>query len=190
MKIAAILMASGFSRRMGKEKLLLPYKNRPMVEHVLQAIREAGVTEENILVAVNTDILTLGETQGFLGIRNRESMVGQSASIRLGIEAAPDADAYMFFAGDQPLISAQLIRAMAEKADPRHILVASYRGKEGLPTLFPAMYREALRKVHGDHGGRQIKENNRGYIVHIEATERDMVDVDTLEDYRQLQGME
>lgn len=189
MRIAAIVMASGLSRRMGKDKLMMPYKDRPLLSYVLEAVRDAMLDGPKIVVAVSVDVMQLAETYGFTSVLNRANMTGQSASIHAGVTAAGEVDQYMFFAGDMPLITPALIHSLVDRADKRRIIVASHKGEENLPTIFPAMYREQLLQTHGDHGGKMIKQANHGNIIRVEAGEQAMFDVDSRADYDKLQKM-
>ncbi len=43
--VNAIIMASGYSTRMGKNKLMLPLKEKPIIEHVIDAITKCKFNE-------------------------------------------------------------------------------------------------------------------------------------------------
>ncbi|MDF2672895.1 MAG: hypothetical protein K0R09_1160, partial [Clostridiales bacterium] len=55
----AIIMASGFSNRMGSSKLLLTYKDKTLIEHILDKVIDCGF-HDIILVARNKEILNMG----------------------------------------------------------------------------------------------------------------------------------
>ena len=42
MRVVAILLAAGSSRRFGGEKLLMPLRGRPLFEHALEALEVAA----------------------------------------------------------------------------------------------------------------------------------------------------
>ena len=46
----AVVVAAGRSERMGRDKLLLPLGNRPVLEHTLRAVNAAERVDEIILV--------------------------------------------------------------------------------------------------------------------------------------------
>ena len=69
--INAIIMASGLSKRMGENKLLLKYKNIPLVEHVLKEIKKCDFNEV-ILVSQYEEVLNLGKKYNFKIIKNEK----------------------------------------------------------------------------------------------------------------------
>jgi len=185
--ISGIILASGFSRRMKTEKLLLAVDGTPMVERVIQAAR-ASLLDEVLLVYQNEDIKKAGEKHGIKTVYNECAAAGQSASIKIGIEAAsPGTDGFMFLVGDQPFLNAAVINTVIDafNREPHSITVPVYNGKRGNPVIFPATLKNNLLALEGDRGGRVIIETMpaRVKLVTIED-ERLGTDVDTEEDYK------
>ncbi|HET9095287.1 MAG TPA: NTP transferase domain-containing protein, partial [Candidatus Baltobacteraceae bacterium] len=66
MDFRAVILAAGESKRMGAQKLLMPYRGRPMIEHALEAARRwkplvvAGAQVAAHLRAMNADVLRNG----------------------------------------------------------------------------------------------------------------------------------
>lgn len=191
--ISGIIMASGYSRRMGTDKLLLPVEGIPAVQRVLAAICGSAV-DEVILVYHDEKIREIGEALGVKTIYNPSPELGQSQSIRIGLQtASADSDGYMFFVGDQPFISSgiinRLIAAFTSTGAPA--AVPLFNGRRGNPVLFSAALKDELLDLKGDAGGRVILDRlNEGIEwVNIED-ERAGLDMDTLEDYRKIQELE
>jgi molybdenum cofactor cytidylyltransferase len=184
--ITGIILASGFSRRMLAEKLLLAVDGTPMVERVIQAAR-ASLLDEVVLVYQNENIKKAGGKYGIKTVYNECAATGQSASIKSGIAAASSgADGFMFLVGDQPFINAATINLLiaAFKQAPHDIIIPVYNGKRGNPVIFPATLKDALLTLKGDQGGRVLidKMPERVKLVTIED-KRLGIDVDTVEDY-------
>ena len=184
--ITGIILASGFSRRMQAEKLLLDVDGTPMVERVIQAAM-SSLLDEVVLVYRNENIKKAGEKYGIKTVYNECAATGQSASIRIGIDtASSDADGFMFLVGDQPFMNAATINLLiaAFKQDPLNIIAPVYNGRRGNPAIFPSTLKDDLLTVEGDQGGRALIEKmpERVKLVTIED-ERMGIDVDTEEDY-------
>ena len=75
MKISAIVMASGLSRRMGENKLLLDFKGKKLYEHTLDMLEKSKI-DEVILVSSYKEILEDGEKRGFKTVYNDNNEVG------------------------------------------------------------------------------------------------------------------
>jgi molybdenum cofactor cytidylyltransferase len=189
--ITGIILASGFSRRMQAEKLLLEVGGTPMVERVIQAAR-ASLLDEVVLVYQNEDIKKAGEKYGIKTVFNERADDGQSASIKIGIAAASsDADGFMFLVGDQPFINAATINLLIDafKQETHNIIVPIYNGKRGNPVIFPATIKDELLTLEGDKGGRVLIEAmpERLRLVTIED-EHLGTDVDTEQDYGRIRN--
>jgi len=184
--ITGIILASGFSRRMKTEKLLLAVDGTPLVERVIQAAR-ASLLDEVVFVYQNEDIKKAGEKYPIKTVYNKRADEGQSASIKIGIEAASSgADGFMFLVGDQPFLNSATINLLiaAFKKEPLNIIVPVYNGRRGNPVIFPSTLKDDLLTLEGDRGGRALIEKmpERVKLVTIED-KRLGIDVDTEEDY-------
>ena len=101
-KIHVILLAAGNSRRFGSNKLLHPYKGKPMYQYVLEIAAHLDSAKfqemaigEKIVVTQYEEIIESAQQAGFRCLRNREPQLGISHSIRMGIEAIEEAAMYL-----------------------------------------------------------------------------------------------
>lgn len=161
MKITGIIQASGFSKRMKKDKLLMKIQGEILIERVIKAAVESSL-DEIILVYRQIEVKEIGEKYNIRTIYNENAHLGQSESMKLGIIEASDSDAYMFFVGDQPLITKELINKLIGEFKNTNInIVVPYYGEErGTPIIISSKYREELLRVEGDIGAREIVKNN------------------------------
>jgi len=184
--ISGIILASGFSKRMEQEKLLLPVGGIALVERVIRAAR-ASRFDDIILIYQKEEIQKIGRKYGIPAVYNSRAAVGQSAAIKLGINAvSPKTDGFMFMVGDQPFLNASIINILIDTfhQDPRSIIVPVYSGTRGNPVLFPAVMKELLLTLEGDRGGRVLIDSmpERVNLVSIDE-EMSGADIDTAEDY-------
>lgn len=186
--ITAILMASGFSKRMNTNKLLLDFKGKPMVEHIMSAISKCHF-DEQLLIAKDEQVMHLSSQYQFKLVKNSNAHRGQSESIHLGVSNAKKGNAYMFFVADQPFLSVDTIMQLinAHKSNPAHIIIPSYNGNNKNPTIFPASFSNELLSLDGDVGGRAVIKNNPERIYTLAINDRlSFVDIDTLKSYEQM----
>ena len=189
--ISGILLAAGESRRMGKPKLLLPWKKTTIIEDVVDVYLKSTLSELIVVVGENKE--SIKEVFKSKPVRIVENLLyhqGMSTSIRAGVLAASRvAEGYCIGLGDQPLITAGVINLLINSflKDPTGIAVLSYQGKRGHPVIFSSSFRDALCSLSGDLGGRAIIENHLSEVRYVEAGSKAvLVDIDTPEDYDKL----
>ena len=186
--ITGIILASGLSRRMGSDKLLLPVDGIAIVERVMQAA-DASLLDDIVVVYQNPVVHTLAERYRIRPVYNPDATLGQSASVKAGVLAAlPETQAYMFLTGDQPFITAPTINRLivAWRAENSQILIPVYEGKRGSPVIFPSRFRPHLLALEGDTGGRTIMEQAPEMVRCINMPDADAgMDIDTAVEYEQ-----
>lgn len=186
--INAVIMASGFSKRMGENKLLLPYRGKTLIENTLDKVIECGFYDI-VLVAQDEKVLKIGNSRGVKAINNERAELGQSQSIKLGIMNSREADGYAFFTGDQPLINIETIKYLMESfyKSKNSIIVPRNNEKRGTPVIFPREFKSELLSLEGDMGGKQIISKHMDVVNFIEVgSELYLFDIDTEEDYKKL----
>ena len=186
--IAGIILASGFSRRLGKEKLLLKVKGISMVEKVIRAAQSSQI-DELILIYQKDEIREIAKKYGIKTIYNQHADKGQSAAVKLGVKAShPDSDGFMFLVGDQPYLNSSTINKLIEvfKREKRSIVVPTYNGKRGNPVIFPSTLKDDLLRLEGDCGGRKIIETMKDGVKLVSIEEGiEGTDIDTREEYEE-----
>jgi len=130
----AIVLAAGAGRRFGGGKLLALIDGRPMLQHVLDALAEAGI--EDPVVVVGEDAAALDRAITWRGARrvaNPEPERGLSSSLQLGWSTAmgvePVPGAALVVLGDQPLLDPAVISTLlAQPPDPARPVVVGRHG--------------------------------------------------------------
>ena len=125
-------------------------------------------------------------------IYNPDWEAGQSTSMRCGLQALPDTiGSAVFLLADQPQIPVELITALREQhAQTLSSIVAPLiDGRRGNPVLFDRTTFADLVSLTGDVGGRAVfGKYSTTYVPWHDANL--LLDVDTLEDYQRLRGLE
>ena len=186
--VAAIVLAAGRATRMDRQKLLLPLRERALVEWVADAALGAGVSETIVVVGHEAEAVgAILRDRPVRIVLNPDYAAGMSTSLRTGVQALrPDCDAAVFLLGDQPFVTSELIDRLIEAfANGRALIVrTSVGGHPGNPVLMArALFPEILEQ-QGDVGGREIAERHgqRQIMVPVDD-DRMALDVDTAEDY-------
>ena len=188
MRIALIYLAAGNSHRFGSNKLLYPIEGKPMYRHVLDRLTMICRTDSRYSLTVVTqyDEIAgrLAENPAIRVAFSPESKNGAAYSVRAGIEAAGEADAYVFFVADQPYLSEKTVREFLDFAaaqPPGGIVCVSAGGETGNPVWFDAAYRTELLALSGDRGGKAVVRRHLDSVRLFEITDAaELTDIDSL----------
>ncbi|SHK29315.1 nucleotidyltransferase family protein [Rhodothermus profundi] len=195
-RVVAIVLAAGSSRRMGgRNKLLLPFGDQPLVRHVVTTILDSQAAP--VVVVLGYEAAAVREALANLPVAfvyNPRYAEGMTTSIQAGVAAAPaDAHGYMICLSDLPLIEAseydQLIEAFqrAYVRDPACIIVPEFNGQRGNPVLFAAYYRKAILSEQRLTGCRGLVQRHPEHVVRVAmATDHILQDLDTPEAFEAL----
>lgn len=187
--ITGIIMASGFSKRMGKNKLLMEFRGKTLIEYVFEELKKVHF-KEVVVVSQYNEVLEIGKKYGFTCVLNKNSHLGQSESIKLGIINSLDSDGYMFFVGDQPLIDEKYINTLIEAfyEDKEHIIIPRYKEKNGNPVIFPKEKKEELLSLRDDERGKKVIKNSNN-VKFVQVSENMLLDVDTIDDFERIKKL-
>lgn len=190
--ITGIILASGFSRRMKDDKLLIEVNGVKMVERVIQRCKES-LLDEVILIYRKEEVKHIGDSYNIKTLYNPKAHLGQSEGLKLGIREAEDSEAYMFLVGDQPFINTELINKLIEEYKKGQGLIVApyYNGSRGMPIIFSAKFKDELLKVQGDKGGRDIIKKNPSLVREIYIDNEKLgMDIDTPIDLKNIEGIQ
>ncbi|GAA0754323.1 MULTISPECIES: NTP transferase domain-containing protein [Clostridium] len=182
-----IILASGFSKRMGKNKLLMNIGDELIIEKVIRTIKKCNISNI-ILVGREEEIINIGINEGIKTIKNNFAINGQSESIKLGLKEVDLNHNYMFFCGDQPFIDKEsvnkLIKVSAENS--KNIIIPKFKDKTGSPIIFPISLKKELESLNGDMGGREVIKNNKDKIKYVGINNSLFLqDIDTIKEYEE-----
>ncbi|WMJ78578.1 MULTISPECIES: nucleotidyltransferase family protein [unclassified Sedimentibacter] len=187
MNVDAIIMAAGLSKRMNQNKLKMKIGDKHIYEYIFEAVKNCtGCFKDVIVVAKDNDVLRKASETGFNYVKNEESFLGQSVSIRLGVQKAGLVDGFMFFVADQPYIKEKTIKKLlkAFEENPDKIIIPCCNQTNGNPVIFPYVFREQLMNLSGDAGGKSIIKKNSDGLLNVDfKSDYEFTDIDTMEDY-------
>lgn len=193
----ALLPAAGLSRRMGTQKLLLPFGAGTVLEAVIGNLRAAGLTPILCVLSEATlqGLQPLGEDVTVL--INPAPERGYASSLAIALDALGRAEpaalregSFCLMLGDLPTARARdmaRLRLAFERRPAGYTALAPYReGRFGHPIFMEGLWRARLRAAAGDRGGRGILEAHEGEVLTVEGEDGFFDDLDTPEDYRRV----
>ena len=189
--VSAILLGAGESKRMGTDKLSLPWAGTTLLGHCLDILLRSDVREV-IVVVGGHGTGQVEKRRGFEAkkvkvVRNRDYKEGMSSSIRRGIRSIdPESRGILIALGDQPLLKTKTINALIEAfhRGKGSIFVPVHRGRRGHPVIFGRGFEEELLKLTGDVGARSIIARHPEKVVEVRTRSVAVVkDIDTRKEY-------
>jgi molybdenum cofactor cytidylyltransferase len=187
--IAGIVLGAGFARRMGRQKLLLDLRGKPVVRWSVEAVLPH--VADLVVVTGGDDDGVRAALEG-LAVRfavNPRPQAGQGSSIAVGMAALkPWTAAVLIALGDQPRLPDGVIGALLQaRAETGKAIVAPvYRGVQGTPVLFAGEVFAELAALDGDAGARSVVQARAERVARVAIDAPMPLDVDTPEDYARL----
>lgn len=192
MKIGAVLLAAGRSKRFGEsDKLLALIDGVPLVRRALAAL-EASVASDIVVVTLpGADRLIEAAGRGrWRFIENGDADSGMASSLRVGLANIDAACAGALIAlADMPMLSAAIVddvcAAFANCNGEAIVFPESPDGRQGHPVLWPRAHFERLSALDGDQGGKSVLLAHREawHPVPI-AADAAFIDIDTPADLK------
>jgi molybdenum cofactor cytidylyltransferase len=132
-RTTAIVLAAGAGSRFGGRKLLATLEGRPVLQHVLDRLAQAGVSDVVVVLGHDGDAIEAGLAwRTERRVWNEDPGRGLSSSLRVGFEVlGDDVDRVLVALGDQPRIPAESIRSLLDAPEDRPIVVPVYDEDRG-----------------------------------------------------------
>jgi molybdenum cofactor cytidylyltransferase len=170
--VVGLVLAAGRSTRMGRPKQLADLDGRPLLGHVLAALRAAPV--DRVVVALGAHAGAILER---IDLHDAEPLVVEGFQAGMGhvlaraAAALGEADAVVVCLGDQPLVGpavvAELVAAWRGGAGP--VVTAAYAGRHGNPKLFDRSVLVELGGLGGDTGARELLAAHPEWVTAVEV---------------------
>lgn len=185
----ALVVAAGASRRMGEaDKLLTPFRGKPLVEHALGTLSALGLSQ--ILLVAGTNELSLRSVASRFGcniVPNPMPDRGIGSSIAEGAAALnPDLKGAFIALADMPLIETETFHKLAEAFEPTDVRIAvpGFEGRRGHPVLFDADIFPELMELNEDVGARQVMNREPGRVANVDVSDSGiLIDLDCEVDF-------
>jgi molybdenum cofactor cytidylyltransferase len=192
MRTSAIVLAAGESKRMKRQKLLLPWEGKTIIEEVINHLLESKAHE--ILVVLGADSDRVEKKLRHLPVKitvNPLYKKGMLSSIQWGFkETGKDVQGMLICLGDQPLIPFVVIDRIIDAFDvsKKGIVIPVYKQKRGHPVLINARYRDEVDTLDANIGLRALMSMHPQDIFEVAVdTPGILKDIDDKDDYsRQL----
>ncbi|HSP16035.1 MAG TPA: NTP transferase domain-containing protein [Thermoanaerobaculia bacterium] len=181
--ISAIVLAAGQAKRFGDCKQLLPINGKPLLQHVLDTLRQSKVDDVVVVLgAYANEIRQQIQFRDERIIANPDYEKGMSTSIQAGLRAI-DSDAAFIVLADQPFVTAKTYDLLIDeyrRSRPK-ATIPTFNGFRGNPVLIEKSLFPEIMEIRGDTGARAIFGNHQ--VTKVPVDDRGvLIDIDTPED--------
>ena len=184
--VTGVVLAAGASRRLGRPKQVLPYRDTTVLGATLDAARAAGF--DQLIVTLGGAAQLVRDQVSLDGIdvvTVADFGRGCSASLRVALDAVDSrSKGVVLMLGDQPGIDPADVRRISTGAPD--IRVCRYTDGVGHPFWFSRNMFGELSRLHGDKGVWKLIESGRYEVGELRLDRPVPLDVDTWEDYQRL----
>jgi len=191
-KVAAIVLAAGASRRMGRAKMTLPFHENTVLGTILNTLHQAkidplivvvGGAKEQVEAALS--VLPFAVTRAYNPDFEHTEMLD---SLKIGMRALPgDVDGFLIVLGDQPQIQLNVVRAILSEVQSGayDLIIPSFQMRRGHPWLVGRSLWPALNSLSEDQTMRDFLRQQQSNIHYLVVdTPSILQDMDTPEDYQ------
>jgi len=180
--VAAIVLAAGQSKRIGKNKLLYDIEGKPLATKAIQAAIKSKASPVFVITGYQAEELE-AELENFdiNVIYNPNYRTGIKTSINLGINAVPDfCDGVLLIPADMPNITPQLLNKMIDKFKKKQTKALILTEKNGIKNN-PVLWSKSLYNVADlaaeNADIRPIFMEHADYTTTIKASAEELLDV-------------
>jgi molybdenum cofactor cytidylyltransferase len=191
--IAALVLAAGGSRRLGRSKQIEPWgPGTTLLGSVVETTRRFGLDEIWVILGAGADnVLDRVDLTDCGVVENPEWEEGLSSSLRVGLDALTrlsKADAALVVMGDQPGVDPHLVEELIarRRKTKSPAVVPKYRYARGNPVLIDRALWPRLMSLEGDAGARQLLQAHPEWVEEVWVESLSPRDVDTAADVEEL----
>jgi molybdenum cofactor cytidylyltransferase len=183
--VCGLVLGAGGSKRLGRPKQLLPYRDGTLLGHVVGVAR-AGELDQ-LVVAIGgaaDDVRATVDLTGADVVVNDAYGEGCSSSIAAALGVVdPRCDVLVLMLGDQPGVTAETVTALLAGRGDAPLAVCRYDDGRGHPIAFARSVFGALAGLHGDKGVWRLLDRAGDEVAEVPVAGAIPRDVNTLEDY-------
>lgn len=188
---SAIILAAGYSRRMGKFKPLMKLAGMTVLDRVVSLYRSAGVADIRVVTGFRSQAIRSALPAGTVSVvHNPNHEKGMFSSVLAGVKAlAPDVGSFFVHPVDIPLVRPHTPAMLMDAFDrhPAPVVYPVFDGRRGHPPLIHGRLRSAICAHDGSGGLRTLLGQFDATALAVNmADEGVLLDLDTPEDFQRL----
>lgn len=189
--LAALILAAGYSSRMGQFKPLLPLDGRTVIESAIATFRNAGITRISVVTGHEAaQLQPLLKDLGIPTAHNPDYASGMYSSVQAGIKSlSEDIDACFLLPADIPLVRPATVKTIIGRYESRRpsIIYPVFRGQHGHPPLIARSLFAEILAGDGAGGLRALLQRHQADASEVDVFDEGiLLDMDAPADYARL----
>jgi len=188
--IGGVILAAGYSSRMGDFKPLLPVAGVPALKRCIDTLSAAGAEAAVVTGHRQAELSPLVRRWGAEELVNPAYSEGMFTSVLAGVGhfAAKGADMILLLPCDCAAVPKEAVRQLIACAgDKGEYALPTYEGKNGHPLLIPRRYYEEILRFTGPGGLKGARSLHEDALLRLPMPwQGTVLDMDTPEDYAAL----
>jgi molybdenum cofactor cytidylyltransferase len=193
----ALIPAAGKSRRMGRPKVSLSLGGRTVLEHVISALQEAGISD--ILVVLGSHVAHMSTVLHRAGARvlvPADETLTMRATVEQGLTwlenrfHPPETESWFLVPADYPILEPAIVRKLVRKGQRNRrysIFIPTYQGRRGHPALIGWKHVERIRALPPGIGLNVYLRQQTKRTLEVPVDSPTILwDLDTPEDYARI----
>ncbi|MGD9474449.1 MAG: DVU_1551 family NTP transferase, partial [Eubacteriaceae bacterium] len=189
-----IILAAGYSSRMGQLKALLEIGGQKTISRLVRAGLLAGLSETVVVTGYKSqEVEEALKYQRIKCVYNEAYDEGMFSSIKKGLQVInPLNQGFFILPVDYALANGRLLSDLIElfEAQAEAFVVPTFMGKKGHPPLFPMSFRQEILESVAPGGLKAVTKKYQTQMIkmptHFEGA---VFDMDNPEDYQQAQAI-
>lgn len=192
MSIAAVVLAAGGSRRLGRPKQLEAWGQSNLLGHVVSRTRQFPVDEVWVVLGHDAEaIIEATDLGDSYVIENMEWEEGIASSLRVGLDALTrlsKCETALIVIGDQPDVDVKNVETLLDshRKSGRPVTIPKYRYNWGNPVLVDRSLWPRLMSLEGDEGAKRLWQAHPEWVNEVWFPETAPRDVDTEADIAEM----
>ncbi|MBX9654172.1 nucleotidyltransferase family protein [bacterium] len=191
-RIFAIVLAGGESRRMGTNKLALPLGGKSVLRRIVDQLNQSALDRVMVILGPTARDQSEDVPPPAAALNLSKQTSDMRSTLAEGLqqlvrdETPNDEDGVLVVLGDQPTIRAAIVNQLCDcyRVNSGNIIVASFHGKRGHPSLLPWKLLRSMENLPPDQGLNSLIRTNEERVIALEVNDLAVLeDLDVPADY-------
>ncbi len=195
--IQCVVLASGFSRRFGGDKLLYEIERNVCLIAKTISVYLQVFNELTVVVRPGNDALRaeLGKHDAVNVLTNDRADKGLSQSIVAAVAASKplpgdEFKGWLFALADMPFVNKETVRQIVNASEKNNITQPEYRGRSGHPVFIGQKFADELAQLEGDVGAKPLLQQHGDKVNKVTCHDPGvLIDIDRPGDLKKRAGI-